>query len=214
MFEVEHLHYATLATVSRCGMIWFVPLDADDEDATGIPGRRADALAADASDSANLATQLRSDFRRVYRSHHGFTSARALHTLFSLLNKTAQNVIEYNLQHSDFPLAPERVEQYVTKRLFVSIIWTFSGDAKLDLWTEMGDFLRKQTGIDLSLMNSESSLIDFDIQITTSDWIPWQSKVPSIEIDAHAVTSSGIVLPTMDTVAMKCCTLGCQSTSP
>jgi hypothetical protein len=23
MFEVEHLHYATLATFSRCGMIWF-----------------------------------------------------------------------------------------------------------------------------------------------------------------------------------------------
>ena len=23
MFEVEHLKYATLATVSRCGMIWF-----------------------------------------------------------------------------------------------------------------------------------------------------------------------------------------------
>ncbi|KAJ8594459.1 hypothetical protein M405DRAFT_850135 [Rhizopogon salebrosus TDB-379] len=102
-----------------------------------------------------------------------FTSARALHTLFSLLDKTARNVIKYNLQHSDLPLAPERVEQYVTKRLL-------------------------QTGIDLSLMNSESSLIDFDVQITTSDWIPWQSKVPSIEIDGHAVTSSGIVVPTMD----------------
>ncbi|KAJ8580268.1 hypothetical protein M405DRAFT_834605 [Rhizopogon salebrosus TDB-379] len=133
------------------------------------------------------------------QSHYGFTSAHALHTLFSLLNKMAQNVIEYKLQHSDFPLAPERVEQYVTKRLFVSIIWTFSGEAKLDLWTEMCDFLRKQTSIDLSLMNSESSLIDFDVQITTSDWIPWQSKVPSIEIDAHAVTSSGIVVPMMDT---------------
>lgn len=23
MFEVEDLHYATLATVSRCGMVWF-----------------------------------------------------------------------------------------------------------------------------------------------------------------------------------------------
>jgi dynein heavy chain 1 len=23
MFEVEHLRYATLATISRCGMIWF-----------------------------------------------------------------------------------------------------------------------------------------------------------------------------------------------
>ena len=55
MFEVEHLKYATLATVSRCGMIWFsedvvepsmvyynylgtlssVPLDADEEDSGG-----------------------------------------------------------------------------------------------------------------------------------------------------------------------------------
>jgi dynein heavy chain 1 len=249
MFEVEHLRYATLATISRCGMIWFgedvtepsmvyrhylntlstVPLDADDEDAADIPGRRTDALAAD---SANLATQVQitSILERYFAGGDlvssalifvesidhimDFTSAGVLHTLFSLLDKTARNVIKYNLQHSDLPFAPERVEQYVTKRLLVNIIWTFSGDAKLDLRAEMGDFLRKQTGIDLSLMNSESSLIDFDVQITTSDWIPWQSKVPSIEIDGHAVTSSGIVVPTMDAVATKCCTLGCQSTSP
>jgi dynein heavy chain 1 len=82
----------------------------------------------------------------------------------------------------------------------VSIIWAFSGDAKLDLRAEMGDFLRKQTGIDLPVMGSESSLIDFDVQIATGDWIAWQSKVPSIEIDSHAVTSSDIVVPTMDTV--------------
>jgi dynein heavy chain 1 len=78
MFEVEHFRYATLTTVSRCGMIWFsedviepsmvyrhylntlstLPLDADDEDAVDIPGCRTDALAADASDSANIATQV------------------------------------------------------------------------------------------------------------------------------------------------------------
>ncbi|KAG1825562.1 dynein heavy chain protein 1 [Suillus subaureus] len=238
MFEVEHLRYATLATVSRCGMIWFsedviepsmvyrhylntlstVPLDADDEDAVDMPGRRVDALAADASNSANLATQVQ--IASILERYFGdgdlvgsaltfaesidhimdFTSTRALHTLFSLLNKTARNVIEYNLQHSDFPLAPEKVEQYVTKRLLVSIIWAFSGDAKLDLRAEMGYFLRKQTGIDLPTMGSDNSLIDFDVQISTGDWIAWQSKVPSIEIDAHAVTSSDIVVPTMDTV--------------
>ncbi|KAG2123592.1 dynein heavy chain and region D6 of dynein motor-domain-containing protein [Suillus clintonianus] len=238
MFEVEHLRYATLATVSRCGMIWFsedviepsmvyrhylntlstVPLDADDEDAVDMPGRRIDALAADASNSANLATQVQ--IASILERYFGdgdlvdsaltfaesidhimdFTSTRALHTLFSLLNKTARNVIEYNLQHSDFPLAPEKVEQYVTKRLLVSIIWAFSGDAKLDLRAEMGYFLRKQTGIDLPAMGSDSSLIDFDVQIASGDWIAWQSKVPSIEIDAHAVTSSDIVVPTMDTV--------------
>ncbi|KAG1874247.1 dynein heavy chain and region D6 of dynein motor-domain-containing protein [Suillus tomentosus] len=238
MFEVEHLRYATLATVSRCGMIWFsedviepsmvyrhylntlstVPLDADDEDAVDMPGRRTDALTTDASKSANLATQVQiaSILERYFSDGDlvdsaltfaesidhimDFTSTRALHTLFSLLNKTARNVIEYNLQHSDFPLAPEKVEQYVTKRLLVSIIWAFSGDAKLDLRAEMGYFLRKQTGIDLPTMGSDSSLIDFDVQIATGDWIAWQSKVPSIEIDAHKVTSSDTVVPTMDTV--------------
>ncbi|KAG2057179.1 hypothetical protein BDR06DRAFT_1019336 [Suillus hirtellus] len=238
MFEVEHLRYATLATVSRCGMIWFsedviepsmvyrhylntlstVPLDADDEDAVDMPGRRTDALTTDASKSANLATQVQiaSILERYFSDGDlvdsaltfaesidhimDFTSTRALHTLFSLLNKTARNVIEYNLQHSDFPLAPEKVEQYVTKRLLVSIIWAFSGDAKLDLRAEMGYFLRKQTGIDLPTMSSDSSLIDFDVQIATGDWIAWQSKVPSIEIDAHKVTSSDTVVPTMDTV--------------
>jgi dynein heavy chain 1 len=119
MFEVEHLRYATLATVSRCGMIWFsedviepsmvychylntlstVLLDADDEDATDIPGRRTDALAADASDPANLTTQVQiaSILERYFADGDlvssaltftesidhimDFTSARALHTL-------------------------------------------------------------------------------------------------------------------------------------
>lgn len=123
-----------------------------------------------------------------------FTTTRALHTLFSLLNKTARNIIEYNIQRSDFPLPPEKVEQYVTKRLLVSIIWAFSGDPKLDLRAEMGEFLRKQIGIDLPPMAAEASLIDFDVQIATGDWIAWQSKVPSIEIDAHSVTAADVVV--------------------
>ncbi|KAF9218354.1 hypothetical protein BS17DRAFT_828051 [Gyrodon lividus] len=49
-------------------------------------------------------------------------------------------------------------------------------------------------------MATEASLIDFDVQIVTGEWTAWQSKVPSIEIDAHAVTASDVVVPTMDTV--------------
>ncbi|KAI9572626.1 dynein heavy chain and region D6 of dynein motor-domain-containing protein [Boletus coccyginus] len=238
MFEVEHLRYATLATVSRCGMIWFsedviepsmvyrhylnalssVPLDADDDDAADVPGRRADIFGAETPGSTHLATQIQiaSILERYFADGElvssalefaesidhimDFTTTRALHTLFSLLNKTTRNIIEYNIQHSDFPLPLEKVEQYVTKRLLVSIIWAFSGDAKLDLRAEMGEFLRKQTGIDLPPMAAEASLIDFDVQIATGDWIAWQSKVPSIEIDAHSVTAADVVVPTMDTV--------------
>ncbi|KAJ7102434.1 dynein heavy chain protein 1 [Mycena belliarum] len=237
MFEVEHLKYATLATVSRCGMIWFsedivepsmvyrnylqtlaaVTLDADDEDAGDVLGRRADSSAENVA-SANLITQqqVASILERYFSDGElvssaltfaesiehimDFTVTRALNTLFSLINKTVRNVIEYNFQHPDFPLSPERVEQYVTKRLLVSIIWAFSGDAKLDLRAEMGEFLRKQTSIDLPPLLPGSSLIDYDVQVANGEWTAWQSKVPVIEIEAHAVTAADVVVPTMDTV--------------
>lgn len=236
MFEVEHLKYATLATVSRCGMIWFsedvvepsmvcrnyldtlasVPLDAEDEDALDLPGRRAEA-GEDAS-SANLVTQkqiaavlepffaeddlVSSALKYAEGIEHimDFTETRALNTLFSLINKTVRNVIEYNLQHSDFPLSPERVEQYVTKRLLVNIIWAFSGDAKLDLRAEMGEFLRKQTGIDLPPLGQGGSLLDYDVQVNNGEWSAWQARVPVIEIEPQAVTASDVVVPTIDTV--------------
>jgi dynein heavy chain 1 len=238
MFEVEHLKYATLATVSRCGMIWFsedvvepsmvyrhylqtlsaIPLDADDDDAGDALGRRADPSGSDNAASANLITQkqVASMLERYFGDgdlvctaltfaesiEHimDFTVTRALNTLFSLLNKTVRNVIEYNFQHPDFPLSPERVEQYVTKRLLVSIIWAFSGDAKLDLRAEVGEFLRKQTSIDLPPLLPGSSLIDYDVQVANGEWTAWQSKVPIIEIEAHAVTAADVVVPTMDTV--------------
>ena len=71
-----------------------------------------------------------------------FTTARALYTPFLLLNKTVQNIIEYDIQHPDLPFPMEKVEQYITKRLLVGIIWAFSGDAKLDLRAKMCDSCR------------------------------------------------------------------------
>ena len=236
MFEVEHLRYATLATVSRCGMIWFsddiveptmiyrqyldslaaVPLDADDDETPGFTGRRAedgtDASSINLSTQKQIATVLEpyfSDGELVssaleYASgiEHimDFTTTRALNTLFSLLNKTVRNVLEYNSNHSDFPLSSEQVEQYVTKRFLVSIIWAFSGDAKLDLRAELGHFLSQRTGVDLPPLISGTSLIDFDVQIATGEWSAWASKVPQIEIEPHTVTASDVVVPTVDTV--------------
>ncbi|PFH54718.1 hypothetical protein AMATHDRAFT_72478 [Amanita thiersii Skay4041] len=237
MFEVEHLKYATLATVSRCGMIWFSEdvveppmvyqhylstlsseaLDADDEDVGDILIRRAE-TASDTPSIRHLETQRQvasvleqyfSDgglvtsaltFAESFEHIMDFTTTRALNTLFSLLNKTVRNVIEYDNQHPDFPLSQERIEQYSIKRLLVSIIWAFSGDAKLDFRAEMGEFLRKHTGIDLPQLAPGSSLIDFDVQVSTGEWIAWKSKVPMIEIEAHSVTASDVVVPTVDTI--------------
>ncbi|KAH7340377.1 dynein heavy chain protein 1 [Rhizoctonia solani] len=238
MFEVEHLKYATLATVSRCGMIWFsedtvdaqmvcrhylntlesAALDADDDDSIDSPARRIEITTSDDSTPASVAIQrtivkilepffgsgglveLALEFADSIDHIMDFTATRALNTLFSLINKTVRNVVEYNNQHPDFPLSPERVEQYVSKRLLVNLIWAFTGDAKLDLRAKMGDFLKGQTGIDLPPLLPGNSLIDYDVQVATGDWVAWAGRVPSIDIDAHAVTASDVVVPTMDTV--------------
>lgn len=226
MFEVEHLKSATLATVSRCGMIWFshdvvVPsmlynhylstlestaVDADDDE-TATP-----------TASPRLATQRQ--IAQIYRKHFeddgiveqaiaqaseishimDFTMIRALGTLFSLLNQTVRNVLAYDAQHPDFPLSADKADAYVNKRLLINIVWAFAGDANLEARRQLGDFLRSQSGVDLPPGGPGSSLIDYDVDVNGAEWISWQSRVPVIEIETHAVTSADVVVPTIDTI--------------
>jgi dynein heavy chain 1 len=225
MFEVEHLKYATLATVSRCGMIWFsedivepemfyrnylqtlrtVPLDAEDEEGTGDV---SSSLATQAAIVTILEPFFASDglvssalaFATSIPHIMDFTQIRALNTLFSLINKTVRNVVEYDHQHTDFPLPRDRIEQYVSKRMLVNLIWAFSGDAKLEKRIEMADFLRSQTGVDLPPFSPGTSIIDYDVSVASAEWSSWQAKVPTIEIETHMVTSADVVVPTVDTV--------------
>ncbi|BGP45295.1 dynein heavy chain [Rhodotorula kratochvilovae] len=237
LFEVESLKYATLATVSRCGMVWFSddavtpsmlyrnylstvranPLDVADEDAAlAAPARRA--AAADDEVAPNLATQRAiADKLEPFFEQDGlvtkaleyaatvdhimdFTAARALTTLFSLINKSIRTVGEYNVAHPDFPLPADQVEAYTLKRLLVSLVWAFTGDSKLDTRAAMGDYLRTQSGLDFPPLAPGGALIDFDVEVSTGDWVPWQNSVPTIDIDTQAVTSPDVVIPTMDTV--------------
>jgi dynein heavy chain 1 len=234
MFEVEHLNYATLATVSRCGMIWFsgdttdscmlyrnyldtlsvVPVNAEEDDqldsirvGPAVPSeprhistQRSIASILEPFFTRDGLVETSLEFAETLEHIMDFTRMRALNTLFSLLNKTVRNVVEYNIRHPDFSLSAEKVEQYVTKRLLLSIIWAFSGDAKLELRSQMGAYLSSRTGVDLPSLNGTASLIDYDVQVSSGEWIEWQSKVPSIEIEAHSVTAADVVVPTMDTV--------------
>lgn len=234
MFEVESLKYATLATVSRCGMVWFsddavspsmlyknylstirsTALDTIDEDsAFDLPTQRGeDEVPANLAVQRAVASKIEQYFEKdglVPRALEyaqtvdhimDFTPIRAITTLFSLNNKSIRNVVEYNSLHPDFPLSLEHVQSYVTKRLLVAIVWAFTGDSKLETRALMGAFLRDNSGIDLPPFTSSSSLIDYDVQVTTADWQSWQDVVPTIEIETHAVLSADVVIPTMDTV--------------
>lgn len=227
MFEVESLKYATLATVSRCGMVWF---NADtvtptmmisnyveslrtktfeDLDEDSAPAGTAAIRTQDAQDT--VATILKQflevddlvlkalEEAKKYNHIMEFTDIRALNTLFSLLNKACRNVLEYNVQHPDFPLDPEQIESYMSKKLLLTLVWSLTGDCPLNDRKAFGKYITGMSTIDLP-PDGNSSLIDYDVILPKSDWTSWHSQVPTIDINTHSVTQTDVIIPTVDTV--------------
>ena len=227
MFEVETLKYATLATVSRCGMVWFsddtVELDVqltrslaqlgtatfeDLEDDTSTP-TSVEARSSLQTLMADILKQRLTahDFTKKALEHcqpythiMEFTSIRALGTLFSLLRKACRSVLEYNVQHSDFPLTDEQIDAYLSKKVLVAAVWSFTGDCPLVERKSFGDFLAGLATLDMPVLTEQSSLIDYDVSLPDAAWTPWQNQVPSIDINTHSVTQTDLVIPTLDTV--------------
>ncbi|KAL9078918.1 MAG: hypothetical protein Q9157_002174 [Trypethelium eluteriae] len=228
MFEVETLRYATLATVSRCGMVWFNddtvttdmilanyldrlkarPLSDLEEEALSAGELAEQALAIQSQAAVVLKTRLTEGdlmpkaLQTARESGHimEYTDIRALNTLFSLLNKICRSLIEYNAQHTDFPLDSEAVEAYVSKKLLLALTWSFTGDSTLDDRKAFGQLVAGLSVVDLPLLDGNTSLIDYDVTLPRAEWTPWQSQVPNIEVNTHSITQTDVVIPTLDTV--------------
>ncbi|KAF7560337.1 hypothetical protein G7046_g3815 [Stylonectria norvegica] len=228
MFEVETLKYATLATVSRCGMVWFsedtvtpnmlvtnyletlrsVPFEDLDEDSvstghnparTLVPqGQAADLLNIYLTDEDFILQALQR--AEAYNHIMEFTVARVLTTLFSLLNKAVRDIIEYSSQHSDFPLEPEQVEAFISKKLLLALVWALTGDCPLNDRKTYGDEVCALANFGSPPLDGTSSLIDFNVTLPKAEWTPWQNQVPTIEVNTHSITQTDVVIPTLDTV--------------
>lgn len=74
-----------------------------------------------------------------------------------------RNILQYNHSHSDFPLQSEQLEAYVPKSLVYALLWSFAGDAKLKVRSDLGDFLRSITTIPLPAISSNMPIIDYEV---------------------------------------------------
>ena len=60
-----------------------------------------------------------------------FTRIRVLESLFALVRRGISNVIEYNENHSDFPLSDGQVASYMTKWVVFCALWGIGGSMNL-----------------------------------------------------------------------------------
>uniref|UniRef100_A0A146KZ76 Dynein heavy chain, cytoplasmic n=1 Tax=Lygus hesperus TaxID=30085 RepID=A0A146KZ76_LYGHE len=236
MFEVQDLKYATLATVSRCGMVWFsedvlstemifenyllrlrnIPLEETDDDSLGFAPKK---MQGEKEEGVSPSMQVQNDVANLLQSYFSpdglvvkcleyamkqehimdLTRLRALGSLFSMMNHCVRQVIEYNQSHHDFPLPPDGLDRYIPKALVYSLLWSFAGDAKLKVRSDLGDFIRSVTTVNLPAANPNMPIIDYEVNVN-GEWVPWSAKVPQIEVEIHKVAAPDIVVPTLDTV--------------
>uniref|UniRef100_A0A8D0MPF5 Cytoplasmic dynein 1 heavy chain 1 n=1 Tax=Sus scrofa TaxID=9823 RepID=A0A8D0MPF5_PIG len=234
MFEVQDLKYATLATVSRCGMVWFsedvlstdmifnnflarlrsIPLDEGEDEAQ----RRRKGKEDEGEEAASPMLQIQRDAATTLQPYftpnglvtkaleHAFklehimdlTRLRCLGSLFSMLHQACRNVAQYNANHPDFPMQMEQLERYIQRYLVYAILWSLSGDSRLKMRAELGEYIRRITTVPLPAAPN-IPIIDYEVSIS-GEWSPWQAKVPQIEVETHKVAAPDVVVPTLDTV--------------
>lgn len=158
MFEVDTLKYATLATVSRCGMVWFANdviteemvcwrelqsikygnLESKNERNSG-DGEQA-ALSQEQKTKKKCIEAIEQCFqsggvvlsalRLAHEMEHimTFTMIRALTGLFSMVRKGINVVLDYDEAHEEFPLDDDVLRSFMQKYLVFAICWSFGGD--------------------------------------------------------------------------------------
>lgn len=222
MFEVETLKYATLATVSRCGMVWFPddvvsPEMICSHELKQIKfGNMEDEVVVGKKE---LTRGLCVDFLQPYFELGGvvlqtleisaqkehvmtFTNIRCLTSLFALLRKGISVVTEYNELHEEFPLSEDVIRSYITRYLMFAMVWSFGGDMSLNV--RMG-FCHELSDLQTTIpmphgLGGDVTLLDFEVRLEDGEWYPWTDRVPTIDIDPSKVSDADLVITTVDTV--------------
>ena len=227
LFEVENVAHATLATITRCGMVAFdgdlvplharlahalaelraAPLHAEDEFVSLASAEAAtdrvrawsvEALTPHCAPGALVETVW--EAAGAHAHIMPLDAARCVATLFALLRRAARHVLAYNARHIDFPLTHEQVAMYMQRALCIALVWACAGDAPLAVRAAVGEAVRAHPGA-APLSVPPGELLDYYVEAAPdARFVPWSDQVVGVEVETSAVARADAVIPTLDTV--------------
>jgi dynein heavy chain 1 len=156
IFEVQDLRFATLATVSRCGMAFFADHTISPsmlchqrlsrlrhepiKNSIGQPYRdwaSTQSTSIDLLESFFSTAPLDSnadgmvlralEAAATFRHIMKFSPFGAIESLISLLRGAISKILEFNEVHSDFPLNASLMQMFMQKSLLLAVCWSFGG---------------------------------------------------------------------------------------
>ena len=215
LFEVENLKYATPASVSRCGTVWFseevVPMSS--MFMHGLLCLRSDPLLQDVDKPSLLAIQNAvADIVTPYCEPHclleqcltwsithdhimNVTATELVSSFSSLLQQIVMDIVEYNMEHLERPMAGEHFLSFVSNRMIEAIIWGFGGSLVGTDRIEFCEIIRAATSF--ALPSDGIPLLDHYVNLADGQWRLWSERVPHIEIDPKSVLDTSVVIPTV-----------------
>lgn len=217
LFEVENLKYATPASVSRCGTVWFSEetVRICDILAHSLMRLRTIPLVKDIDSARILALQNAvADILVPYYDPHCLieqcvtwslqhthimevTIPQLIGSFDCLIQQLVIDIIEYNMEHMDYPMKDDHLLLFVSNRMIEAAVWGIGGSLMGTDRLEFCEMIRSATSMTLP---SQESLIDYCVSIRDGSWRLWKDQVPQIDIDPKRVLDTSIVIPTVDTV--------------
>jgi dynein heavy chain 1 len=223
ILEVDSLNYATPATVSRCGMVWFsedtvtsemclehVMATLAEEDIVGDRGSDQETPPAQThflnvirplvmSERTSSLVMDALEFALAETHVMAATRDRLLHTIRALLVQGIGLAIAYDENHPDFPMTGEHMEKFAKRWLLHSLMWSFCGSASWESRKKFGGMLLRTSGV-MMPEGDEHSLVDYRVRVEDGEYELWSDSVPRMEIESHRVSATDVVITTTDTV--------------
>jgi dynein heavy chain 1 len=229
MMETETLRYATQATVSRCGMVWFSEDTLEDETIfdyhlnvlakTAVEGQMGgDGGAAATEEGEEEAASLAEQVVEILRPHFaegGMVkqlldfSLEAPHVMIPTRSRLLLSLFSLLLRalhniveyNEGHPDFP-MPDEHMDKYVSKWLLFSllWGFGGSMDYNNRIKLCSQIKELSTIDVPESGGDMIDFEVVIDSGEWRAWEQSIPKLELEAHKCLATDVVVTTVDTV--------------